>query len=63
MSKCDCCMDSEDNQYHYWNESYCEIDEDYTMPDEYACVCYLCFNQLLSEGKIKYKNNKKVGQL
>jgi hypothetical protein len=55
MSKCDCCMDSEDNQYHYWNESYnCEIDEDYTMPDEYACVCYLCFNQLLSEGKIKY---------
>ena len=54
-------MDSEDNQYHYWNESYCEIDEDYTMPDEYACLCYLCFNQLLSEGKIKYKNNRKIG--
>ena len=55
MSKCDCCNDSQENEYHYWNENICEIEEDYIMPNEYGCVCYLCFNQLNQEGKIKWK--------
>ena len=32
-SKCDCCNDSQENEYHFWNENICEIEEDYTMPD------------------------------
>ena len=55
MSKCDCCQNSEEDEYHYWNENICEIEEDYTMPDEYGCVCYRCFDQLNQEGKIGWK--------
>ena len=51
-NKCDCCENSEEDDYHYWNDNICEIEEDYTMPDEYGCVCYRCFEQLNQEGKI-----------
>ena len=55
MYKCDCCKDSEEHEYHYWNEDVCEIEEDYTMPNDYGCVCYRCFDQLNQEGKIGWK--------
>lgn len=54
-SKCDCCNDSEEHEYHYWNENICEIEEDYIMPDEFGCVCYRCFEQLKQQGRIKFK--------
>ena len=53
-SKCELCKDSKEHEYHYWHG---DIEEEYDM-GQYTCLCYLCFNQLNTEGKIKWKKER-----
>ena len=41
--------------YFYWHG---DIEEDYTMPNDYQCLCEICFDIFNEEGKIAWKDNK-----
>ena len=46
--------DYQPNLYFYWNG---DIEEDYTMPNDYQCLCEICFDIFNQEGKIAWKDN------
>ena len=41
--------------YFYWHG---DIEEDYTMPNNYECLCEICFDINNAEGKIKWKEDR-----
>ena len=52
-SPCEECNDSQQGEYHYWHG---DIEEDYTLPFNYECVCYRCFESLNNRGLVTWKN-------
>ena len=58
-SKCELCKDSKEHEYHYWHG---DIEEEYDM-GQYTCLCYLCFNQLNTEGKINWRKHDRSNQM
>jgi len=38
--------------YYYWQYP---LEEDYLMPNNFDCLCEICFDILNQEGKIKWK--------
>ena len=38
--------------YYYWQYP---LEEDYLMPNNFECLCEICFDILNVEGKIKWK--------
>ena len=47
--------DSQDYQpdlYYYWQYP---LEEDYLMPNNYECMCEICFDIANKEGKIQWK--------
>ena len=38
--------------YFYWQYT---LEEDYLMPNNFECLCEICFDILNQEGKIKWK--------
>ena len=38
--------------YYYWQYP---LEEDYLMPNNFECLCEICFDILNQEGKIKWK--------
>ena len=47
--------DYQPDLYFYWHG---DIEEDYTMPNNYQCLCEICFDIFNEEGKIAWKDNK-----
>ena len=47
--------DYQPDLYFYWHG---DIEEDYTMPNNYQCLCEICFDIFNQEGKIAWKDNK-----
>ena len=38
--------------YYYWQSP---LEEDYQMPNNFECLCEICFDILNQEGQIKWK--------
>ena len=53
MAQCNKCNTKDPNLIYYWNG---DIEEDYTMPNNYQCLCEICFDILNVEKKIKWRN-------
>ena len=41
--------------YYYWQYP---LEEDYLMPNNFECLCEICFDILNVEGKITWKDDK-----
>ena len=44
--------DFQPDLYYYWQYP---LEEDYQMPNNFECLCEICFDILNEEGKIKWK--------
>ena len=47
-----CIQDYQPDLYYYWQYP---LEEDYQMPNNFECLCEICFDILNQEGKIKWK--------
>ena len=47
-----CIQDYQPDLYYYWQYP---LEEDYQMPNNFECLCEICFDILNHEGKIKWK--------
>ena len=50
MAECEKCSNNDPSLYFYWHG---DIEEDYDM-GIYDCLCTECFNQLNSQGEIRW---------
>ena len=44
--------DFQPDLYYYWQYP---LEEDYLMPNNFECLCEICFDILNQEGQIKWK--------
>lgn len=45
-------QDYQPDLYYYWQYP---LEEDYLMPNNYECMCEICFDIANEEGKIQWK--------